>query len=145
MPYATEAALDAKWGAEQVSLAAWDDGANARDEARIADALAGASATIDAYIGVRYLLPLTTLAPDGAQLLSDIACDLAIYRLCSTPGTRNEIVKEAKDEAYKRLGDIAQGRASLSLLSADASPIGPEDAVMIANEPQFRRDCLRGL
>jgi len=138
MPYATEAALDAKWGTEQVDLAAWDEGAQARDESRIADALTGASATVDAYVGVRYLLPLTNLAPDGAQLLSDIACDLAMYRLCSTPGTRNDIVKEAKDEAYKRLGDIAAGRASLSLVAADAAPIGPEDAVMIAERSEFR-------
>ena len=137
MPYATETALNLMWGYEQVTLAAWDEGAGMRNEARIADALAGASGVVDSYIGVRYPLPLVNLAPDGAQLLSDLTCDLAYARLCSTPGLRNDIVKEREALALKRLADIAAGKAQVALIPLEPQTNAPEEAVLISDPRRF--------
>lgn len=144
MAYAAESDLDQKWGAELVTLAAWDDAAQARNEGRIADALTGAAALIDGYLAKRYELPLNP-APDGAKLLADLNCDLAVARLSVTPGTRNEIVADAEKRALQFLRDVADGRAAISLIDATGEPIGPEETVLVSDLRDFTRRKLRAL
>ena len=144
MAYAAESDIDAKWGSELVTLAAWNEGAQSRDEARIADALAGAAALIDGYLAKRYELPLSP-APDGLKLLADLNCDLAIARLSTTPGSRNEIVVGAETAAMALLRDIADGRASVSLISVDGDPIGPEETVLLTGRDTFNPRRMRAL
>ena len=94
MAYAAETDLDNKWGAEAVTLAAFDTMAQARSETRIAAALDAASALMDGYFCKRYALPIDA-APNGVLLLRNLCCDLAMGELSKQPGTRNDIVVEA--------------------------------------------------
>lgn len=143
MAYAAEADLDAKWGAELVTLAAWDPATEARSAGRIAAALAAASAVIDSYLGRRYALPLN-LAADGALLLTNINCDLAMGQLSNTPGTRNEIVVDAEKRAIQFLRDVGDGKASVPVVTQNA-PVAPNEPVMVADVRMFTRQRMRDL
>ncbi len=146
MSYAAEADLDAKWGAELVTLAAWDPAANARSEARIAVALAAASAVMDGYFARRYALPLNPSA-DGALLLTNLNCDLAMGQLSNTPGTRNEIVAEAEKRATQFLRDVGEGKAAIPLVALPSREpeVAPNAPVMVADGRMFTRDRMRAL
>ena len=120
MAYASETDLDAKWGAENVSLAAWNDATQARDETRIAAALAAAAAVIDGYLSRRYTLPVAPSA-SGLALLVSLACDLAMGQLANTPGTRNEIVADAEKRALAFLRDVAKGDAAIDVAPPPAA------------------------
>ena len=146
MSYAAEADLDAKWGPELVTLAAWDPVANARSETRVAAALAAASAIIDGYLARRYALPLNPSA-DGALLLTNLNCDLAMGQLSNTPGSRNEIVAEAEKRALAFLRDVADAKAAIPLVPPPSRepPVAPNEPVMLADRPEFARDRMRAL
>lgn len=144
MPYATAADLDAKWGTELVDLAAWDAGSNARDAARVDVALAAASAIVDAYLGRRYKLPLA-LADAGALALKNATCDLAMGQLSNTPGTRNDIVAEAEKRAFVFLRDVADGKAAIAVVAAEAPEIAPNEPIMVDDGRRFTRQRLRDL
>jgi len=144
VPYAVSADLDAKWGSELVTLAAWNPLTDARDATRVADALAGAAALIDGYLAKRYTLPIVP-APDGLKLLADLNCDLALARLSMTPGTRNEIVVDAEKRALALLRDIADGRAAISLIDISGEPIGPEETVLLTGRDTFNPRRMRDL
>ena len=144
MPYAAESDLDAKWGPELVTLAAWDPVADARSEARIAVALAAASAVIDAYLARRYALPLNPTA-DGALLLTNLNCDLAMGQLSNTPGTRNEIVAEAEKRALSFLRDVGDGKAAVPTIAAAAPDVAPNEPVLVSDDRLFTRNRMRAL
>ena len=145
MPYAAESDLDAKWGAEQVTLAAWNATTSARDEGRITVALAAAGAVMDGYFARRYALPLNPSA-DGALLLTNLACDLAMGQLSNTPGTRNEIVAEAEKRAIQFLRDVGDGKAAVPVVAPNAlATIAPNEPVMIADNRMFTRNRMRAL
>ena len=134
MAYAAETDLDAKWGAELVTLAAWNDALTpaGRDESRIAAALGGAASIIDGYLSRRYALPLAPTA-SGLALLTALNADLAMGQLANTPGTRNEIVEAAEKRALAFLKDVARGDASIDVIPPpDALPaLSPNEAVLI--------------
>jgi phage gp36-like protein len=146
MPYATETDLDAKWGPELVTLAAWDPAAQARSESRIAVALAAASAVMDGYFARRYALPLGPSA-DGALLLVNLACDLAMGQLSNTPGTRNEIVADAEKRAIQFLRDVGEGKAAIPLVAAPSREpeVAPNEPAMVADTRTFTRNRMRAL
>ncbi|MBY6244132.1 phage protein Gp36 family protein [Methylosinus sp. Sm6] len=146
MSYATENDLIRKWGAAQVDLAAFDDATQARDALRIAAALAAGEAMMNGYFGKRYALPIDA-APDGVILLRNLCCDLAMGELSNTPGSRNDIVKEAVEAARKFLSDVALGRADVPQNPPPGSPApaipSPNEAIVAANDRTFTRNRLR--
>jgi phage gp36-like protein len=146
LPYAAETDLDAKWGPELVTLAAWDPIANARSESRIAVALAAASAVMDGYFARRYPLPLNPSA-DGALLLVNLNCDLAMGQLSNTPGTRNEIVAEAEKRATQFLRDVGEGKAAIPLVALPSREpeVAPNEPVLVSDHRLFTRQRMRDL
>ncbi|MGO4872749.1 MAG: phage protein Gp36 family protein [Roseiarcus sp.] len=146
MPYAAESDLDAKWGPELVTLAAYDPAIGARSETRVAAALAAGSAIIDGYLARRYALPLSPSA-DGALLLTNLNCDLAMGQLSNTPGTRNEIVTEAEKRALAFLRDVADAKAAIPLMAAPSRepPVAPNEPVLFLDRRGGARDRMRRL
>jgi phage gp36-like protein len=145
MTYATAADLDTKWGAEQVDLAALDPVTGARSAQRVEAALASATALMNGYFAKRYTLPIDA-APDGAILLRNVCCDLAMGDLSNTPGARNEIVKDAVEAARRFLSDVALGRADIPQNPTPGAPapaVSPNEAIVAANDRAFTRTRLR--
>jgi phage gp36-like protein len=147
MPYATELDLDIKWGAEAVTLVAADARTGYRSHERIVAALDSATARMNGVFAKRYSLPIDA-APDGAILLRNLACDLAMGELANTPGARNDIIKEAVVAALKFLNDVAMGRADIPQNPAPGAPgaaVSPNEAIVVANDREFSRNRLRAL
>jgi phage gp36-like protein len=146
VPYAVENDLRTKWGSELVNLLAWDNAAQAPNEARIAAALTNAGSIIDSYLARRYQLPVNP-QPDAAALLNNFNCDLAVAQLAVTPGTRNDIIVDAEKRALTFLRDVSEGKAALNLIlpPSAGAPISPGEAVMIDEGREFSRRRLRDL
>ncbi len=146
MAYALEADLDAKWGAETVTLAAWNPETMMRDEARLAAGLANAAATIDGYLARRYPLPIVP-TDSGRALLVSLCCDLAMGQLANTPGARNDIVVDAEKRALAFLKDVAKGDAAIDVvLPPSAAPaVSPNEAIVETTPAAARRSGWRML
>lgn len=112
------------------------------DEAVTAAALAAAGHIIDGYVRAQYSLPLSSPVP----MLTDLACDIARYRLYKTAAT--EQVQKRFDDAIKVLVNISKGLVKLPVAddASDSEPAGRAGMVRIASENRiFSRSRMRGM
>lgn len=109
MTYATQANLEARFGAEVAQFIA----ANA---ASVAQALADADAIIDGYIAGRYSLPLASVP----AILTQYACDIARYRLYSDAAS--DVVQSRHKDAIAFLTRLSSGQISLGV--SEPAPTG---------------------
>lgn len=85
-----------------------DAGLGSVDSAKVDAALATASATMDAYAGARYALPL-----QPSEKLKQLCADLALYELEKRRRRLRDATLAARDAALAFLRDLAAGRAVL--------------------------------
>jgi phage gp36-like protein len=116
VPYATQADLEARFGADELTQLTDRSGAHVPDAAIVARALADADAEIDGYLASRYALPLSTVP----AVLARIACDIARYRLWEDRAS--EEVRRRYEDARRLLEAIARGTVSLGLPASSAAP-----------------------
>lgn len=137
MPYASQADLVDRFGAEEIAQRSDRINGAVIDAAVVARALGDADAEIDAYLAARYQLPLASTPP----VLVRMACDIALYRLCDVP----------PEEARKRYEDAVRDlkRAADGVLVIDgATALGksPSGVGVAARAPDrvFTGDSLAG-
>ena len=134
MPYATAADLVARFGEEELVQLADPQGTGAWDAGIVNQALADASAEMDAYLAERYAVPVP-----ASDLVVRICCDIARYRLWEDRAS--DEVRRRYEDAVRMLRDIAAGRAALPGAAASASsPLMPD-----ARAPTPRHFTERGL
>ncbi len=113
------------------------------DETVTGAALTAAGHIIDGYVRAQYALPLSSPVP----MLTDLACDIARYRLYKTAAT--EQVQKRYDDAIKVLVNISKGLVKLPIADGGAGagePAGRTGMVRIASEPRtFSRSSMRGM
>lgn len=116
------------------------------DEATVTTALAAASSVIDGFLAARYQLPLASTP----QLLTDLACEIARYRLYKTAAT--EQVTARHKEAMLTLEKISGGKIGLPVGGlpgepAEANaPAALTDIMVVVSEPRrFSRASTEGL
>lgn len=110
------------------------------DETVTASALTAAGHVIDGYVGRQYSLPLSSPVP----MLTDLACDIARYRLYKTAAT--EQVQKRFDDAIKLLVNISKGLVKLPIADGGSEPASRSDVLRIASEPRaFSRSSMRAL
>lgn len=85
------------------------------DHAVTAEAIAKAGGEIDAYLGVRYALPLTANPP----LLKSLAVDLAIYHLYSRRSVAPQVRRQKYEAAVAFLKQVAAGQAAVEGLAGE--------------------------
>lgn len=134
MPYCTQSdLLNQLTQAELVQLTD-DAGTGSVDTAKVDAALAAASATIDAYAGARYTLPLQT-----SEKVKQLCVDLAIYELEKRRRRLREATIAARDAALAFLRDLAGGRAVLDQ-PAGAQPQATEADVKKTTQERIFSD-----
>lgn len=111
-----------------------DAGSGAVDTVKVDAALAAASATIDAYAGARYTLPLQT-----SEKVKQLCIDLAIYELEKRRRRLRDATAAARDAALAFLRDLAAGRAVLDQ-PAGAQPQTTEAEVKKTDQPRVFAD-----
>ncbi len=134
MPYATQNDLLNQLSEAELVQLTDDAGAGAVDTTKVDAALAAASATIDAYAGARYALPLQT-----AEKVKQLSIDLAIYELEKRRRRLREATVAARDAALAFLRDLAAGRAVLDQ-PPGAQPQTSEADVKKTSQPRVFSD-----
>lgn len=137
MAYITLPELIDRFGETVLRQLADRDGDNAIDQDVIDRAIADAGATIDAYLKVRYSLPLASVPP----LLKPIAADLVFYQL-HAHGAPEEARNRHKD-ALRQLDGLAKGTQRLDV--AGDEPAAPGERPRVTGPKRlFDRDDLGG-
>jgi len=108
MPYCTQADLLNQLTPEELIQLTDDAATGSVDTAKVDAALAAAAATIDAYAGARYTLPLQT-----SEKIKQLCVDLSVYELEKRRRRVREATLAARDAALSFLRDLARGRAVL--------------------------------
>ena len=140
MPYATQQDIIDRYGEEAFTVAADRDGDGLADAEAVERALSDADAEIDAYLAVKYELPLASTPP----LLVRLAVDIAYHRLSPEADTATEARRSRYDQAVSLLKRLASGEVSLGLPEPPASASG--EAHLVSNtERRFTRHTLRRL
>lgn len=139
MPYCTQAdLLNQLTQAELVQLTD-DAGTGEVDSDKVDAAIAAASATIDAYAGARYTLPL-----ESSEKVKQLCMDLAVYELEKRRRRLREATVAARDAALSFLRDLARGQAVLDQ-PAGAPAQASEADVKKAEQPRtFSDENLEG-
>jgi len=139
MPYCTQADLLNQLTQTELVQLTDDAGSGSVDSAKVDAALAAASATIDAYAGARYTLPLQT-----SEKVKQLCVDLAIYELEKRRRRVREATLAARDAALSFLRDLARGRAVLDQ-PAGAQPQASEaDVKKTEQDRAFSDEKLEG-
>lgn len=142
MPYATQEDIVTLYTADALVVAD-RDGDGVPDAAAIARALASASSEIDASLGVRYDLPLSS----SHDILTQYCVDIALYRLAGSSATMTEELRQRYEDAMKWLDHIATGKKRLNIPAVpgeEPSDAGPNPLVVSGPARLFSRDKMRG-
>ncbi len=154
MSYATIADIEAAHPAQLVLLGA-DEVTGALDTVRVERAIEAAGADIHGILFRRYTASeLDNLSAASRDILRTYAIDIALYRVALSFSRSSERVKDARDDALKRLEAIAAGAGGLTF---DVSPGSggvddgvtggtgsPNEALVVAPDRVMTRDRLRG-
>lgn len=96
-----------------------DEGAGAVNDTRVQEAIDSAAEEMDAYLGAKYELPLTSTPP----ILGKMNVDMAIFNLYSrVKETIPEMRQKRYDRAIKMLEDIRDGKLSPGIQPAPDPP-----------------------
>lgn len=109
------------------------------DSAVIADAIGKAAAEIDAYLGVKYVVPVSPI-PEQVKALS---VDLAIYHLYSRHSIMPPVRQQKYDAGLAFLKDVAAGQAVIIGAGGEVPTAAREVADITSAVRCFRRDNLR--
>lgn len=140
MSYATQEDLTNRYG-EAMLIAATDRGAvplGVPDAEAVGRALVAADGVIDAYLGGRYALPLSSV-PD--QVVT-IAMEIAIYKLHAYDAAPK--LKDDHDAALRMLRDIADGRVKLNVAGVEATGTGGTGARITDRERPMTAENMTG-
>ena len=136
MPYATPEQITDRYGEEALLLLADRDGDGQVDAEVLEQALADATAEIDAYLAAKYELPLAKTP----EVLVRLCVDIAAYRLASDADTGTEERRKRYEDVVKLLGRIAKGEVRLGR----ADPSSADGASVESPERIFNRKTLQG-
>lgn len=111
------------------------------DAAVVSECIAKAAAEIDAYLSVRYVLPLT----DVPAQVKHLAVDMAIYHLYSRRSIESPVRAKNYDRAVAFLKDVAAGRVQVIGATGVELPGDAEQVTEVSSsERVFDRGKLSG-
>ena len=108
-------------------------------DAQINAAIEEGSATIDAYAGTRFDLPLQTSAK-----VKHLTLDLVVWSLEKERGTIRESDQKAYDEALRFIRDVAAGRATLDQPSGASAQTASSESQATTPARVFSDNHLEG-
>ncbi len=108
------------------------------DSLIIAEAISKAGAEIDAYLGVKYVVPLAS-APDQVKAL---AVDLAIYHLYSRRSVVPPVRQQKYEAAVAFLTQVAAGQAVIVGPRGELPTVAKEVTDAASAARAFTRDTL---
>ena len=122
MTYATRADIETIYGGDELRSAlnlAADAVLSAGDTARVDQALTETAGQIDAYVGVRYTLPLAIVP----EMLKASAVDMTLYRLALRNGRPRDELRKRFEDAVAFLKALSEGKARLAGIDTPGAAI----------------------
>lgn len=139
MAYATSTNVTERYSNAELLIVSDRDGNGTADTGIITQALDDASSEMDAYLGARYSLPLSS-TPD---MLVRICVDIAMYRMSENAASMTDERRRRYDDAIAFLRNIADGKATLGIDEpADSSAT---DAIVETDARVWTRTLSAGL
>ena len=117
------------------------------DQAVLDDAIARVEATVNGYVGKRYVVPVTT-PTEAVTLLRGLALALFAELAYQTRAAGSESPKkitDAADTARRQLADISKGTLSLAgAMAPESQEAGASVLIAPTAPPEFTRQDLEG-
>lgn len=110
------------------------------DAAIVTEGIARADAEIDAYLGVRYTLPLST-TPDRVKGLS---VDFAIYHLFTRRNIDEPVRRKRYEDGISFLKDVARGLAEIGIAGTELTGAAQEITEISSSTRVFSRTNMSG-
>lgn len=125
MTYATVADMVARFGEDAMIQMTDRQQTGEVNQAAAQLALEDATAEINGYLG-RYSLPFKEIPP----ILTRVCCDIARYRLCSSPDvlTSDDVINKYRIDAINLLKSLANGLVTLGV-KTDGEQVDTGDVV----------------
>lgn len=136
MGYCTQTDLEERYGSADLVAMTDYDGDGSADADAVAEAISGAGAEVDSYLGVRYSVPLAS-TPDRIR---DVCITLAWYRLALGRDSVSESIRKAYEDAIRWLEGVAAGRFSIGVDPAPSEAGGAATVHHEADARHFERD-----
>jgi phage gp36-like protein len=131
MAYCSQDDVELRVSGEELLALADRDGDGAVDAEVVERAVADAAAVVDSYLRVRFAVPVAPVP----EVLRTVTVNLAVYYLQLGCDSVTDDARAQHEEDLNWLRDVAAGRASLGLMSPDATALRHE------SEPRiFGRD-----
>lgn len=144
MPYATREDILTREGEDALFSVGDRNRDDVVDFAAVDRALADASADIDAYLSVRYTLPLSPVPP----VLTRLCVHITLYRLALSADALTKELRQRYEDALSMLKQMASGAIGLGLPSTPSSPVESEvkaEILVTSNARLFTRAATPGL
>lgn len=139
MAYCTQSDIEKLIPTQELAELTTESGSTP-DDVVVTEAIAKADAEIDAYCGVRYTVPFTTVP----AIVESISVDMALYHLYSRRSIAPEARRIKYEDAIKFLKDISTGKATLGGSEAEAGSAS-QDVTEISSETRiFTRSEMGG-
>jgi phage gp36-like protein len=127
---------------DEAELTLYTDDAYTGDmDTEVVDAkIEEAGAVIDAYLAVRYNVPVDPVP----AMLKSLSVDIAVFKLAARRNRESDSVRRRYEDAIKFLKDVAAGKAVIGGIDPPAGG-GSRDYARITAEPRiFTRPKLKG-
>lgn len=141
MPYSTLDDMKKLLPEDAIVRLTDDEDTGSINQGRVDEAIAQADAEIDAYLGGRYCVPLSTTPP----VIKKLSVDIAIYNLYSrTLQSVPEVRAWRYQNAMRTLADISRGLVSLGVGPAPGAAESASETNRAGGESVFSRETLEG-
>lgn len=137
--YITPADLDSQLTDAEIVQLTDDHKTGTRDPEIIDKAILASEAEVNGYLATKYMVPITP-AP---ELVKNMTLDLFVYRLYLRRKRVPETIRQAYEDATKKLEQIAKGVITLGVDPIPAASDLASDAAFWTSPRIFSRDTLR--
>lgn len=139
MAYIVEADLAARLSVAVLIQLTDDEKTGTVNSAIVVAILAAAEATVNGYVGTRYLVPVSPVP----GLLKELALDVAVYLLYLRRQRVTEDARRTYDDALKKLEHIAKGLITLGVEPPPSSAPQSSSGEVLPSESAFSRAALK--
>ena len=140
MAYIVQADLTEQLSASQLVLLTDDEKGGIAVADRVTRAITSAEAEVNAFLGVRYAVPLTGTIPDLVQTWT---LHIAVYLLYTRRRVPDD-VRQAYEDAIARLKAVVAGHMTLGLEPSPAVSTTSSQGEISGPERVFTRETLGG-
>jgi len=140
MSYATQSDLINQFGEAEVVAISDRYLTGVADTIVVEGGLQRASDMIDSYLAARYTLPL----PIVPQMLVDVCCDIARYKLLGADATETDAARNRYKDALRTLEQVRDGKLDIGLSVAGQAAPQSASIQVASNARVFDANSLSG-